>query len=274
MGEKILAVAIQNETILFGGTSRSFKQFIFNEKRPVTLAKHAKSIRSITYYKEYYACASYDGTATVFKGDQVVGTIEGPHTEIKCIRINDEYIACSTRGGDIWIYDKNCEIHSIIPDVDDIKGVLWHENLLLSYGYGSAIKIYQCVDDKWILLRELKQETIIWDALIFEDSLVSCDNDGFIWMYVLDGAFSLYRKIKGSMYPIYKMCSGNGCLFYICNRNIIQIVDTSFRRVNTVWVHQELCREPEGYKEDINCIDYSEESKLLVAGGDKLFCIY
>ncbi|KAG0437635.1 putative cytosolic Fe-S cluster assembly factor [Dictyocoela muelleri] len=273
LDEKILSVDVHKDLILIGGTSKYLQKVALNDDMILKFVKHERSIRSVTIYNEYFACASYDSKASVFKDDQLLDIIEGPDTEIKCIRISEEYIACSTRSGNIWIFDKYCEINSLINNNGDIKGVFWNNGKLFVYGYNNAIILYFKKGDTWEILQKLKQDTIIWDALLFDKMLVTCDNNGYLWIYRHENLFVLDKKIKVSIYPVFKMCCGSGYLFYICNRDVINILDNNYRLVYSI-SGQQVFGTFEGCKMDINCIAYCEESRLLVAGGDGLIVVY
>ncbi len=113
------------------------------------IATFTKSVKSMDFNEKYLVCASYDGTAVILDRNSLkfIDSIEGPDTEIKCVCVQDSYIALATRGKTVWVLD-GLEIVSILDDhTQDVKGCFLYNEYLYTWSYDQTI----CIDRKSVV---------------------------------------------------------------------------------------------------------------------------
>lgn len=261
LGEKILAVHVQGD-VYTGGTSKT----LVNQRTGQVLCRREKSIRTIASHGEYMCCGSYDCTATLLRGGEVVDVIEGPDTEIKCVAFSEDgrYLAMATRGKSVWIVRMGAEIEidKILEDhVQDVKGCIFHSGFLFTYGYDNTVKVYDRFDfdDSWEMVQSVEEANTIWAVVFVQDRMVCATEDGVLSVYVLGSGWELERSRKLSQFPIYSICCVGKRVAYVLNRGSIGIVDTRLEMAGCIEnVHG-------GF---INSIAYDADRNAIVSGGD------
>lgn len=261
VGEKILAVHVNGE-VYTGGTSRA----LTNQDTGEEMCRFQKSVRSIASSRGYLCCGSYDGTAVLFHKGKVVDVIEGPETEIKCVAFSEDgkYLAMATRGRSVWIVriDGEIEIHNIIEDhLHDVKGCVFHEGLLFTYGYDNTVKVYDRFDydDSWELVQSIDERHTVWCVIFHEGRMVCATEDGSISSYVLRNGWELEESRRLSKFPIYSICSAGQNIAYVLNRGSIGMVDSNLNVVGAIEnIHSDF----------INSIAYDKTRNRIVSGGD------
>lgn len=273
LNQKLFALAITEEQIFTGGTSKTLHKLDINLQNEKILCKHKKSIRCIQAKDDLIICGSYDGNATVIYQDRVLDLIEGPETEIKGVDIlnsnrNENFLALSTRGKTVWVCKLNekIEIDSILEDhTQDVKGVKFHDDLLYTYGYDNTVKVYQrftMYDDSWVLLQSLDaQKETVWDLAILNKLFVAC-NDGFIYTYKKSKDWVFENSFNISVYPIFSICTVKQHLAVIVESKSIVLFDEDLNvKYSLIDIH----------KKDINCLKYLESICLLATCSDDGF---
>lgn len=261
LNEKILAVH-SNGAVYTGGTSRT----LTNQDTGEVMCKTRKSIRSIASHGKYMCCGGYDCTAVLFCDGNVVDVIEGPDTEIKCVAFSEDgkYLAMATRGKSVWVVriDGEIEIDEIIEDhLHDVKGCIFHEGFLFTYGYDNTVKVYDRFDydDSWELVQSIDEGSTVWCVIFHEGRMICTTEEGMVSSYILRNGWEIETSKKLSMFPIYSICSVGRHMAYILNRSSIGIIDTNLNVVVSI----------ENIHEDfINGIAYDKSRDRIISGGD------
>ncbi|EPR79959.1 hypothetical protein SLOPH_1789 [Spraguea lophii 42_110] len=266
LNEKIYTVSINEEFLLTGGTSKNFYKIFYHEdKDNIKIeCQHQKSIRSSFIQDDFYGCASYDGTATIFHNNEYLDIIEGPETEIKSLAMSPDkkYIGLPTRGKTLWLCVNNnnsFEIDSIVEDHhQDIKGVKFHKNKIYTYSYDNTLKIY-IIESGLELIQSIELQSTIWSIVVTDKNIFTAEENGTISKYTMNdkGIYILEKKEILSYYPIYSITRIKDYIAIISNRNNILLLDFDLQIIEI--------KENEG-TEDINEINSYNE--LLVTGGD------
>lgn len=259
LDEKILAVHVDRD-IYTGGTGRK----LVNQDTGEVMCRSSKSIRTIASHGDYICCGSYDCTATLLYKGRVVDVVEGPDTEVKCVAFSEDgrYLAMATRGRSVWItrVGDEIEIDKILEDhLQDVKGCIFHNGFLFTYGYDNTIKMYDRFDydDSWEMVQSIEETNTVWSVAFHQDRMVCSTEDGTISLYVLRNGWELEESRRMSRLPIYSVCSVGDNIAYVLNGNSIGIVDSQLGGVVCVGgVHSGL----------INSISYGEGR--LASGGD------
>lgn len=259
LDNKILCVGIFENNIYLG----LGKQFI-NYTQNKILCVHEKSVRHIASSDQNIGCCSYDGTATVFKSNDVfVDKIEGPDTEIKGMAFSKEFIALTTRGKTTWVLE-NLEISKILDDhLHDVKGCIFNEDCLFTWSYDETIKIYELfkMDNSWELIQSIEAYSIIWSVIFYHGYLVAALQDGSIQIYEKEGSlWTKYKTLKLSVSPIYCCTMADGYLAVQCNRNCIMLLDNEFKKVIEIDELNTGC--------DILSCCYDSKKKQIICGSE------
>lgn len=261
LNEKILAVHVKG-SIYTGGTSRT----LTNQDTGKIVCKSSKSIRTIASHDDYLCCGSYDCTAILIHGEEVLDVIEGPDTEIKCLAFSEDgkYLAMATRGKSVWItrIGKEIEIDKILEDhTQDVKGCIFHDGFLFTYGYDNTIKVYDRFeyDDSWEIVQSIEESNTVW-CVVFQDERMLCSTeDGTISSYTMRNGWELEVSRKLSELPIYSMCSIGDKVAYTMNRGSIGVVDSGLNLASCIEnIHTDF----------INCLFYDKHRNRIVGGGD------
>lgn len=268
--EKLLSLALTDNSILTGGTNRTLYKLGMDLQERQILCQHEKSIRCISAKDNLIVCGSYDGNATVLYQDKILDLIEGPETEIKGVDIlsgdrKDNYISLSTRGKTVWVCKLNekIEIDSILEDhTQDVKGVKFFGGLLYTYGYDHTVRIYQrftMYDDSWVFLQSLEaQKETVWDVEVLEKLFIA-SNDGCIYVYKKEKDWIFDYCCNVSIYPIYSLCRVGSFLALVVDSKSLVIVDDTL---------QVKCSLEDAHQNDINCVKYTGYNNTLATCSD------
>lgn len=262
---KIYAISSKRDQTYAGGSSKTLYKIEGQEKTGIYT--FSKSVSSIDIKGEYLAASSFDSTACIFYKQEFLEKIEGPETEIKCIKFSEKnnFVALSTRGKTVWVckntHNNLFEIESILDDhVQDVKGVKFNGTRMYSYGYDNCVKVYdtlKSIDDSFSLIESLDFKFTVWDILFLEDCFLVFAENGFVHKVSFD--FNIIKEERISMFPIYRATKIDENIFgFIYNLNSICFMNKEF--------------EIEFILKDcglgINCIDFNKETQELFIGDD------
>lgn len=235
-GERVLAVATTPTAILFGGSLGQLRMRADDSES--ILWQHRKSVRSVAVSGNLFGCASYDCTAAIFKDGVLFDTVEGPETEIKCLCFSEDnrFVAMSTRGRTVWVcrIGREIEVDAVLEDhLHDVKGVVFRDGCLYSFGYDNTIKVYERLDldESWELVQSIEEKNTVWSLGFHSNFMVSCSEDGWIRVYGFTHEWALCRAIEASVYPIYSMAVFDGLIAYVLNRDSIGILNMELEEV-------------------------------------------
>lgn len=257
--EHILCISTTPDLILFGGKSRRLKGY---SGTSTVLCEHQKSIRFIDSKGNFFGCASYDCTATIFKDGTFFDKVEGPETEIKSLCFSDDtkFLALSTRGKTVWVCRicEEIEIDSIIEDhLHDVKGVKFNKSDLYSFSYDCTIKMYERfdLDESWELAQTIEEGSTVWNIEFYKDFMVSCNADGRIRVYQFRTEWCLLRSIEASIFPIHDIAIYEDTLCYVLNRDSIAILSMDLKLISVI-----------PNTTEVNCLHTCLHRKALLCG--------
>lgn len=226
---------------------------------------HDRTIRSVSFAPGCYrlASASFDGTVAIWElsnGEWIsTAQLEGPDTEVKCVRWNStgSLLASCGRDKTIWIWecslvgniggdeDNEFECLSILNGHEaDIKSLLFVNvdsiELLISASYDDSIKIWMEDGGDWYCAKTFANihSSTIWSLAVSHDhqNILAASQDGSISIYSID----IHQKTNNNK------------------------TDTDFSLVNYVGLI------PKAHSEPIYCVQWSpfEETLFASCGGD------
>lgn len=268
---KLLTVKMDDKQVLTGGTNKTLVRYTLPTLQRCNLATHDKSIRATAINDNFFGCASYDGTCTIYKDNELFDIVEGPETEIKdlCFAEDNKYIAIATRGKTVWVLAVNedsLEIDAVLDyHTQDVKGCVFYNNLY-TYGYDNTIKVFEKTDfgkQDWEMIQNIEEhENTVWQVVFFDTKMVSCDANGYINIYKFDNEWKIDTKHKASMFDIYSICViDDKYLAYTMNLRSVMIVDVDF-------VPQACISNM--HSSDINQIAYNKNMLATVGDDGKL----
>lgn len=267
--QKIFTIHI-NKNVYIGGTSTCLLDVTVNK----ILYKHNKSVTHISSSRKYLTSSSYDCTASIFllNAKELEDVIEGPDTEIKCISIDplDKWIALATRGKSVWVcrIGENIEINNMLEDhTEDVKGCLFHEDMLFSFGYDNSIKCYKYfkMDESWEMVQSISENDTVWNLAFIDEKMFSCNGQGEVSLYILDKGWTIVRKKKLSNLPIFALCAYKNMI--ICGIGFGNLIFMN-TDLEVVYVINKL------HDNFINCIYWSEEDDMIgTCSDDMTYCL-
>ncbi len=264
LGKPILAVYANTDVYVGCGCN------FYNMTTDEIIFLHEKSVKCITGDAQYVCSGSYDGKVAVYSNDKgkVVETIEGPDTEIKCVALNGEKIAISTRGKTVWVLEK-FEISKIIEDhTQDVKGCRFYEGRLYSWSFDNTVKMYELFDieSSWEMVQSINLGTIVWEVVFYNNEMCCATNDGYIHRYKMaDGVWVFIVKYKISNYPlkcitVLKNSNDDDILAAIVNGNYLVFMDTSYDIIDSI--HLVPCNNSNSCDLSSNQNNHSNENNL------------
>lgn len=256
--ERILSVYFGDD--IYVGLGSKF----INYSKGKILCIHEKSVRNISGNENFIGCCSYDETATVFDRNGIlIDKIEGPSTEIKGIAFHENFISLTTRGKTTWILE-NLEISKILEDhTQDVKGCKFYEDDLYTWSYDNSLKMYQLfsLDHSWELMQSIEFEDIVWAVLFFKGLLCATLQNGKLVVFEkIDHQWIKTTEMKISLSPVYCGAVMGEYLGVVCNRNVLMILDSNFKKIAEIPDLNEGC--------DVFAISYNSVLNELVCGSE------
>lgn len=229
-GEAIWSVAVSaTEPPLVAVANRS-NVFLFTlaggilSELSVIESQHTKSIRSIDFKpitnrerpNEYptLAVASFDSTISLYGADEVgqpwemLATLEGHESEVKCVRFTNGKLATCGRDKSVWLWDvdemcEEVECNEVLNDHEgDVKCLCWlPTGELVSGSYDDSLRIYRQYEDsgEWDCVAKIDIGSTVW-SLDFNAGSGELDvgTEGKLLFYRCQNKESSSGTIRGS----------------------------------------------------------------------------
>lgn len=261
--EKILTTAITQSKILVSGTSKNLTHYTLPNLHCNVCYIHLKSVRTIAVSKNFFACASYDGNAVLFKNNAIFDIITGPESEIKGIAFSEDnkYFAVTTRAKNVWIYnihEDGASIDGILENhTQDVKGCKFKDDCFYTYSFDGTVQVY-LKEEKWKRTGSIMgDESTIWDIAFLRNYMIVCTHNGNIIFYERED-FTKVKQYNVSKYAIFKLCIIKDFIGFIHNRSNVCVINEDCEVITYLE-----CSDSE-----INCIYYCKDNGMLICGGD------
>ena len=212
-----------------------YNEPILNYKKTSILEKtHKSTIRSLDwdYSGKYLAASSFDNSISIWKilnenspySFACISVLDSSDSEIKSVSwsLNGEFIACCSRKGNIWIYEKDEDDFNTEDFIckstfeghkGDVKMVKFSpkEDILFSCGFDETIKIWDLdySKDDFILINTLKNHCgTVWYIEFNKNGnkFFTCSDDKSIIMWGIDFNCGEEKEEKNAYENVVKLC--------------------------------------------------------------------